>query len=321
MAALIALLRELDEERLPEDPPIAPEGYRSQIGLAPPGMEAWLGVVRDGGNAVVGYTRLLFPRDEDQDAAYLFLGVSRSARRHGIGRRLLDAAIAQARTRARVRVMSMSVDRVMAGESFARSVGARLTQSTTTGQLDVSEMPTTALTAELAQRGAAASAYDLRWVDTPCPTELGTVVCDVYAAIDDAPHGSSSIETVRYTLDRIRARQQFLAEAGRPLWTVITIHRATGSGAGFSELAPVPGSSAVMRSYGTAVRREHRGHDLARWMKLALLERVRRERPAVRYLRTDNAEDNAPMLHINQSVGYHPAWRTFHWELDIPPRP
>jgi GNAT superfamily N-acetyltransferase len=64
---------------------------------------------------------------------------------------------------------------------------------------------------------------------------------------------------------------------------------------------PVRGS--IWTGY-TCCDREHRGRGLARAVKLQSLAQA--VELGVPYVYTDNDSENAPMLHINQELGYHP---------------
>jgi hypothetical protein len=48
----------------------------------------------------------------------------------------------------------------------------------------------------------------------------------------------------------------------------------------------------------------HRGLGPAKWVKASMLDRIRRERSEVECVRTSNAFTNAPMLAINNKLGF-----------------
>ena len=52
-------------------------------------------------------------------------------------------------------------------------------------------------------------------------------------------------------------------------------------------------------------------------MKAVMLDRILRERPLARYIRTGNANTNAQMLGINTQLGFKVAWQSMLWQLPI----
>ena len=66
----------------------------------------------------------------------------------------------------------------------------------------------------------------------------------------------------------------------------------------------------------TGVSPEFRGRGLGRWLKAAMLDRIVRERPGVKFVRTGNADSNAAMLGINRALGFTPYVSRCVWQLE-----
>jgi hypothetical protein len=67
----------------------------------------------------------------------------------------------------------------------------------------------------------------------------------------------------------------------------------------------------------TIVEPAHRGHRLGMLVKLANLERVRRDSPELTAIDTYNADSNPWMVSINEAMGYRQYDRLGEWELDL----
>ncbi len=59
-----------------------------------------------------------------------------------------------------------------------------------------------------------------------------------------------------------------------------------------------------------------RARGLGRWLKVAMLARLRRERPQVQRDRTENASMNAPMRAINDVLGFRLVLTETVWQVE-----
>lgn len=95
------------------------------------------------------------------------------------------------------------------------------------------------------------------------------------------------------------------------------VEEATGAGAGFTGIFFDPRVPAVVHQGGTAVDPGHQGRDIGKLLKGAMAARVLDEMPGALFIRTDNAGTNAPMLAINDRMGFREAWWMDIWQLPL----
>ena len=105
------------------------------------------------------------------------------------------------------------------------------------------------------------------------------------------------------------------SRSGRHKWTFSSAI-PTGSCVGGTEVTFEPWEPATAFQQNTGMDPAHRGLGLAKWCKAVALERVRVERPEVERVRTGNAFSNAPMLAINDALGFTVVFTQTDWQAD-----
>ena len=66
----------------------------------------------------------------------------------------------------------------------------------------------------------------------------------------------------------------------------------------------IPERKNMIEQLLTGVKQEHRGRGLGKWLKAVMLLRIKDEFSNVNTITTGNATSNAPMLSINNRLGF-----------------
>ena len=313
-----AVLRAVAEHReairaelLPQDPPYLPERLVAQMRHVP-GEEDVLHLNAWAGERVVGHAAVYLPLLDNTHLAFVSLSVLAPYRRRGLGTSLLRGALTLAESRGRTKLMGATHDRIPAGETFLRNLGAQAAQANLASQLDLSKLPQGLLDG---WTQAGAPGYRLWRNVGPYPEARLAAIADLLNVMNTAPRGELDIQDSQFTPERVRdwEAQNEAAE----LQTVSTFaeHAQSGALVGLTELGWQAGRETLLHQFATAVRPEHRRRGLGRWIKAANLRAALELNPRAKFVRTGNADSNAGMLAINRTLGFWPLMARTEWQI------
>ena len=315
--ALARLFQRMSKEIVPEDPERPLEAILRRIRATSP--NEWHGRVRarDAKGNVVAFagTNRSLNDPENPHVAWTEVSVHPDHRRRGLGRAVLAELVAMAEGQhPELLFMGMTNDRAPGGGLFLEKIGAQAGLPMKTNQLVLADVDR-AKVAEWAQLDP--PGYRLERADNVVPPALIAPYIQAANGINDMPRGDLKVGDWKLTEEQIHDRESWIKQIGSTSWLLVAIDERTGDGAGFTDVSYDPKQPWVIWQGGTAVTREHRGHRLGLWMKAVMLDRILRELPAAKYIRTGNANTNAQMLGINTDLGFKLAWQSVLWQLPI----
>ena len=121
----------------------------------------------------------------------------------------------------------------------------------------------------------------------------------------DAPDGGVGTPEDVWTAERLAA-ENARRERDDPRHFVVTVveHLPSGRLAGFTDVSVPPDTSRAVGQWSTLVLSEHRGNKLGMLLKLANLAHLEQVSPGHPSVTTWNAEENRPMLDVNEAIGF-----------------
>lgn len=259
---------------------------------------------------VVGGARLRLDRTTPSTARG-WVDVDVDHRRQGLGRRLAEWVVERARAEG-VHDLRAGVDHGRtddaAGEPFCEALGLTRVQRAVVSELVLPLTATAEAGAGYAIR-TVAGMPPAQWLDglARLKTRMGT----------DAPSGDAEPVVSVWDPARVASRYERSAANGYDMLTAVAVHEASGEVVGFTELIRHPGQADLLHQGDTLVIREHRGHGLGAALKGALLADATARLPEVTRTRTSNAAENAPMLAVNEALGYRAIGGYTFWRCDL----
>jgi GNAT superfamily N-acetyltransferase len=273
----------------------------------------WL--VAPGADGVGGYCVAELPQGNNPHLANLSLSVAPGLRRRGLGTTMVRQAAALARGDGRT-VLAAETRAGTDGDAFAAAMGARSGLVEVRRVLDLGAVPAGQLAALSAQAEAASAGYSVLSWGSITPEEHIEQTARVSAVIADAPR-SPAERAGHFDPERIRNDERRSLNRGVRRHTVVARCDRTGELAGITRISVDAGSPNWGLQRITVVARPHRGHRLGLLIKLAMLDVLARDEPAVRRIATANADTNQYMTAINDQLGFRAMDEWRFWELDV----
>jgi len=307
-----------ENEILPDDPPVPLVYTKAFWSSIPPivRVAAWLALDPQGEPAGFATCELL-DVEENRHMANGRIFVTPAFRRQGIGARLLAEVTRRSLEDGRRLYMSEVSDRAPSGLEFARWVGAEVGLAAHVNQLDMANLDRSLVQGWQERAAERAADYELLFWDGPYPEEALESMCMMMDSMNDAPKGDLDMEDFHWTPELLRQVESMLEGRGSQRWTLVACSRLTGEPAGYTEITWPPFKPNVGYQGATGVLNAFRNLGLGRWLKAAMLQKVLDERPQVQFIRTGNADTNAPMLNINQQLGFRPYMSNSICQVDL----
>jgi RimJ/RimL family protein N-acetyltransferase len=316
--ALVAFEQTMWAEHAPDEPPMAEEPalWLATIGHANATRATWV-VRAETNDEVAGVAALFLPFVDNQHLGDVDLRVAPAYRRRGIGAALLAAAAARAKAEHRRVLIGFSWDIVPAGEALARSVGAEAKLINRRSDLDLRTLDRDLLRRWLDVPSDVRERYELWAVIGAYPADQYAAIAEVETVMDAMPRDGLEVEDEVRDADWVAQREQLQAQSPGARWTIFARERATQRLVGYTQVFFYEDWPGHVDQGNTGVHPDHRGHRLGRWLKAAMIERIFRDKPESFRIRTQNAFSNAPMLAINNELGFVVVATQTAWEADV----
>jgi GNAT superfamily N-acetyltransferase len=139
---------------------------------------------------------------------------------------------------------------------------------------------------------------------TKIPDEILEDYCKVYTEVfNQAPIDELDRGDIVFTPELWKKEEQRVKDTGIT-WITAMIREKNGDIAGLTDVYYEPAHTHFLYQALTGVQDKYRGSGKGKWVKAAMLLRIREEYPDIKTVVTQNATSNAPMLAINERLGF-----------------
>jgi GNAT superfamily N-acetyltransferase len=297
-----------------------PEEHRLLIAREREGAEPAEGGEWEVGGArgVTGVADIELYRRENLQLARTEIRVLPEHRRRGVGSSLLAAVeqIVEAAGRTELGGMDEQPARLDYGDAatlFARHHGFATAQVMVRRELRL-PLGTDQARALAESPRANPPGYALLTFRDRWPDELIEDRCELGRRMStDIPMGEQELDEERWDEARVRQIEAAFAAQNRAKLITVARHDDSGTLAGFTEIAVPMGAPESVWQHDTLVMEEHRGHGLGFAVKLANVRELERQFPTARSVSTWNAAENAPMIAVNEEMGFEVVAHSNYW--------
>ncbi|MGQ0798131.1 MAG: GNAT family N-acetyltransferase [Methanobacteriota archaeon] len=240
--------------------------------------------------------------EPNKDSAFFGIEVVEAHRRKGIGTALLRHAAELARANDKTLLATWSEED--AGKAFLKTIHAPIAQARRENRLYLDRVDWD-MVRRWAREGPLRSPdTELRWardrIDDADVEEFARAFTEVF---NDQPFDDFRLKDLVFRPSEIRDHEARIAEARGTILTAFTTE-PDGRVSGLTDVWRYDDTKAMVGQGLTGVRKEFRGRGLGKWLKAAMLLRIREDFPEATFIGTGNASSNEAMLSINERLGF-----------------
>ena len=261
---------------------------------------------------------LFLTADFDENNLHLMrmgMHVLKPYRNKGYTKPLLEKVLVFAERYERTLITGDTYSFVPEGQRFAERIGATKGIVSSTSQLVLDAVDKSLLAQWLDVVNTTAREFEMgSWGGRFPETDIHAVA-ELFDVMNTAPRDDLDERDWKTKPEHLREGEAYDLARGVERRVLYVRHKASGELAGFTMTYWFPENPENLEQQATGVVPKYRGHKLGRWLKAAMIQKVLAERPVVKRIRTDNANSNAPMLAINQALGFKFYKSKIIWQL------
>jgi GNAT superfamily N-acetyltransferase len=259
--------------------------------------DEWIGLVR------ASVLREDHPSyDDNKHTCYIFnMDLLTPYRGKGIGKQLLETVHEFAKRHGKNLIISDVAEED--GKKFVRKLKAKEALAAAENRLDLTQLDWD-MVKQWANEGPTRSPDSKLEFFEDCPKDIIEKYCKVYTEVlNQAPRDELEVGDWTVTPERRKQTEGHRREINATWVTAIT-REPNGDISGLTEVIYRPSKDPLIYQDLTGVPEKYRGSGKGKWLKAIMLLEIKKRFPTVTTVVTGNANSNAPMLSINERLGF-----------------
>ena len=189
------------------------------------------------------------------------------------------------------------------GKRFIKKLNAKEALSAVENRLDLMKLDWD-MVKEWTKEGPVRSPESKLVFFQDCPDDILEAYCKIYTeVINQAPREDLDVGDYVTTPELRRQHEKFQKDLDTTWLTAIT-KEPNGDISGMTEVFYRPSKDPLIYQELTGVPEKYRGTGKGKWLKAIMLQELTKRWPTVTSVVTGNATTNAPMLSINERLGF-----------------
>jgi len=313
----------IERDLYPDQPPTSLDAWKglTQTDMQQQDMLAYEAVDLENNERIVAFMRLIFwkesspsYRGNEHICNMAGIGVLDEYRRSGIATKFLPLIHDEVKARGRRSIVGPIVND--AARIFVRKIGGTEALAMRDNRLNLDSVDWNMVNSWVKEGPKRSPGTGIKFFQS-IPDKMLKQFCNVYTEVSNqAPRDQLKVGDQVTTPEYWKAMMKEWTGKGWKYFAALTME-GNGDISGLTDVLWIPSQPSILMQLLTGVQERYRGRGLGKWLKGAVLLRVRKEFPPVTTIVTQNATSNEPMLAINEQLGFKKYKEVYQFQLEL----
>ncbi|MFX0015652.1 MAG: GNAT family N-acetyltransferase [Promethearchaeota archaeon] len=308
-------------EIFPDDPLPSRERIKKNLQNPDPNFKNYRWMIHSKEkDKVIGYGKVsIYDRSApaykmNKHIAFCDLSIDKKHRRLRLGSELLKIQVNKVKEEGKMIIQGGS--HLKTGKAFCEQYGGKIALTEEESRLSLDEVDWKIVNEWITKGSQRTEGVTIAQFEI-VPEEDIEEYCKLFTeTLNQVPKGELEWEEVETPVTR-RIREKH-SKILNQTWTTIISKEKDGVISGLTETFYQPDQATLLYQGLTGVKKEYRGRGLGKWLKAEMLTYARKMFPEVRFVATDFAIINKPMIAINKQLGFrkYKIWNGYKFNVE-----